>query len=139
MGTNPKLNDKTSPDVMTIEELWESLAKFSSNRAVDNHGYKGEYPLGVRMHQMVTLEVIVKGIKEFHNKFAGDSKLIGSDVDLTPNDQIDPSVTLTNNDLVDLANDLAKCIDQSPGALEYWLKVFMRDKKDIDFFVCDKN
>lgn len=44
------------------------------------------------------------------------------------------TVTLSNLDIVDLANDLAKTNDSSQGGTEYFIKEWIKRTKNIDFF-----
>ena len=44
-------------------------------------------------------------------------------------------VTINNNDIVDLANDLSKTGDDiSQGGMEYFIKEWLRRVKGVDFF-----
>ena len=64
----PKLTDKRKPNIMSIGELWEALAKFTKTRVEDNTRYEGEYPIDVRKAQMETLQTLVNEIELFHKK-----------------------------------------------------------------------
>lgn len=49
----------------------------------------------------------------------------------------DLKVEVDNADIVDLANDLSKVFGEAQGGIEYFIKVWARDKKKVDFFVED--
>ena len=51
----------------------------------------------------------------------------------------DLQVTFNNNDLIDLANDIAKLLrSESPGTIEYWIKDYIKRNKSVNFFPCDR-
>jgi len=73
--TQPKLTDSSSPNhVLTIEELWNTLAYCCNNRCYDNQKYEGEYPLETRIQQMDDLRMLISEIEKFHKIFSEKSK-----------------------------------------------------------------
>lgn len=58
-----KLNEETQ----SIEQLWNSLYRFTKRRVEDN-SWSESYPLGTREVQMHDLRALVKAIEETHKK-----------------------------------------------------------------------
>lgn len=67
------LNYSIDSSTQTIEELWESLAKFAQSRAKDNLKYDGCYPLEIREIQLPGLKSLVEAIEITHQKMMRDS------------------------------------------------------------------
>lgn len=71
--------------------------------------------------RLISLRTILDLFEGYNNEFS--------------NLQEEPkTVTLSNLDIADLANDLAKTNDSSQGGTEYFIKEWIKRTKDIDFF-----
>lgn len=63
---------RLTPKHLSIEELWEQIAKLGNNRVKDNN-LSESYPLHTRMMQLHSLKVLVQTIEETHNKMQAEN------------------------------------------------------------------